>query len=398
MSNIIDQDGIQIQTFAEIVDEILNGTADFPGLYQIYGSNINVDPNSPDGQMVNIFAQAKVDMLEMIQQVFTSFDPDQAVGVQLDQRCALNGVVRNPGSYTLTNVTVTVTQAVTLPGLDTAPTAPFTVSDANGNQFQLVAQHAFGAAGSAALAFRAAELGAVTPTANTITNIVTVTLGVASVNNPTAATSIGETEESDFSLRIRRAKSVALPSKGYYQGLIAALTVTSGVTSINLLENTTNAVDVNGIPGHSIWAIVAGGTDTDVANAIYLKRNAGCGMKGATTVVVTQVDGTLFEVKFDRPTMQDLWISFNVAAVTGTVDAAFIRTQLLAQLSYDIGESAVVSDIVAKVMAISPNASVSLEGVSPDNITYSALLSPTGVNYQFVPASARIIINGAPGP
>lgn len=398
MPNVIDQDGIQIQTLAEILDEILNGTENFPGMYQIYGADINVAPNSPDGQFINIFAQAKLDMLEMIQQIFTSFDPDQAVGVQLDQRCALNGVVRQAGTHTITNVTVTVTQALTLPGLDTAPNAPFTVADASGNRYLLIAAHVFGGAGSAVLAFQAALLGATTPTVNTITNVVTLLLGVASVNNPSAATSLGTNEESDFALRIRRARSVALPSKGYYQGLIAALTVTDGVTSINLLENVTDVVDANGIPGHSIWTIVAGGTDAAVAQAIYVKRNAGCGMKGATVVVVNQVDGTTFSVKFDRPTAQALWIKFDVAAVTGTVDVAYIRAQLLAQLFYNIGQKAVISDIVSRVMALAPNASVTNEGVSPDNATYSALLAPTGVNYQFGTTSPHIIINGAPGP
>lgn len=398
MPNLIDQNGIQIQTLDEILDEILNGTEDYPGMYQIYGADINVLPNSPDGQLIHIFAQAKLDMLEMIQQIFASFDPDQAIGVQLDQRCSLNGVVRNPGTYTVTNVSVTATQAVTIPGLDTAPDAPFTVSDASGNQYQLVTAHAFVGAATTPLVFRAATLGEITPALNTITTIVTLLLGIASVNNPGAATTIGTNEESDFSLRIRRARSVALPSKGFYQGLIAALTVTEGVTSINLLENVTDVVDGNGIPGHSIWAIVAGGTDADVAQAIYVKRNAGCGMKGGVVVVVDQVDGTTFSIKFDRPQPQALWIKFDLAAVTGAVDANYIRTQLLAELSYDIGQKAVMSDIVSKVMALAPNASLDNEGVSPDGAVYSALLAPPGVNYQFGITSPHIIINGAPGP
>src|SRR5690349_14388751 len=173
MPNLIDNTGIQIQTLEQILDEILNGTSDYRGMYSIYGADINVDPNSPDGQMINIIAQAKLDMLEFIQQVFSSFDPDQAVGVALDQRCAINGVVRNAGTYTTTNITVTVTQAVTLTGLDDDPNAPFTVSDSSGTQFQLASSHVFSGAGSAVLSFRAKDLGAVETTPNTITTIVT---------------------------------------------------------------------------------------------------------------------------------------------------------------------------------------------------------------------------------
>ena len=119
MPNLIDQTGITIQTLPQIIDEILNGTADYPGMFQIYGANINVNPNSPDGQMIAIVAQAKLDMLEFIAQVFASFDPDQAIGVVLDQRCSINGVAREAGTYTITPVTVTVDRAVTAGRFDT---------------------------------------------------------------------------------------------------------------------------------------------------------------------------------------------------------------------------------------------------------------------------------------
>ena len=392
MSNAITQTGLQKDTAAETLDKFLNGTTDYPGMLAIYGAGINVNPNSPDGQFINIGVQFTQDMLEFINQVYTSFDPDQAIGVSLDQRCAINGIIRNAGTYTYTDALVTVTQAVTLPGLDTEPDAPFTVSDAAGNQFYLVAAHVFGAAGSATLAFRAAVLGAVLTVPNTITVVTTITLGVSTVNNPAAATTTGAAEETDYALRIRRARSVALPSKGYFEGLYGALVDIEGVTSVKLLENTTNATDADGIPGHSIWAIVQGGADADIANAIYVKRNAGCGLYGAEAVNVTQVDNSIFEVNFDRPTAQNLWIELSVHAITGSVDTAYLKTELLAALSYDIGQSAASSPIVAIIQALAPNVAISAEGVSTDGITYESLVDPTAVDYQFAIAAARITI------
>lgn len=395
MPNAIDQNGLQIQTVAEILDEILNGTADYPGMYAIYGSNINVDPNSPDGQMINIVAQAKRDMEEFIQQVYDSFDPDQAVGVSLDRDCAYNGVFRNAGSYTLTSVTVTTNRALTLPGLDTAPDAPFTVSDAGGNLFALIAAYNFSGAASTALAFRAVTLGPVTPTANTITNIVTITLGVTAVNNPSAPTSVGTSEESDAALRIRRANSVAVASEGFFASLYGALIDTAGVTSVNLIENNT-AGTVGGIPSHSIWAIVAGGSNADVAQQIYAKRNAGCGMKGSVTVDIVQVDGSTFTVAFDRPTAETLYIELNVTAITGSApSASYIRSQLVALSVYNIGQSAFASQVTALLEGIAPNCYFDTVAVSPDGTTWTALLAPTGVDYQFSLTTAHIKINGS---
>ncbi len=393
MPNVIDSNGIQIQSLQDIINEILNGTADYPGMYAIYGADINVAPNSPDGQMINIIAQAKLDMLEFINEVYASFDPDQAVGVALDERCAINGVFREAGTFTVTNVSVVTSAAVTLPGLDTHPEAPFTVADAAGNQFQLLATTAIGSPTTTVCAFQAVVLGAVLTTLNTITNVVTPLLGVASVNNPSAATTTGIAEETDFNLRIRRANSVALPSKGFLQGLYGGLIDVAGVTSVLVLENITNTTDGNGIPGHSIWCVVAGGTNADVANVIYLKRNAGCGMKGSVTVTITQIDLTTFDVKFDRPVAETLYVQLSIHAITGSLpDDAFVKAQLVAGLRFDIGQSADASTIVALLKEIAPNCSFSVVNVSDDNATWVALLAPTGVNYQFGLTTGHITV------
>lgn len=396
MPNVLDASGLTIQTTQEIIAEILNGTVDFAGMLAIYGADINVDPNSPDGQMINIIAQAKEDCLELTAQVYNSFDPDKAIGVSLNARCAINGVTRNPGTFTQQTITVTVDRAVTVPGLDTFPTAPFVVEDGNGNQFELIATQAFGGPGSMDLPFQAVLLGPVSSLPNTINKIDTPLLGVTGVNNAAGPTTLGLTEETDFALRIRRAKSVSLPSQGYLDGLVGALLDTPGVTAAEVYENDTNTTDSDGIPGHSIWVVVAGGDLTAIANAIYVKRNAGCGMEGTINVSVLQVDGSTFIVSFDRPTPENLWISFNVTAIgSGSVDPTYIRAQLLLLLSYGINEPADTTTIVSLIRAISPAASVSSEGVSSDGVTYVPLLTPSTIDKQWALDPTRIVINGS---
>jgi uncharacterized phage protein gp47/JayE len=405
MPNQLTSSGLQIQTITEIISEITNGTATVPGLLSIYGSDINLNPNSPDGQMVNIYAQGKLDALELLNQVFDSFDPDQAVGTALDSRCAINGLARNAGTYTQQYVSVTATQALTLQGLDLS-TSPFTVSDSSGNQYQLVSTYAFTGAGTQSLLFQAANIGAVTPVQNTITTIVTVTLGISAVNNPLAVTSLGLNEETDSAFRIRRQKSVGQPSIGYFASLQAALANISGVTSYYVHENNTGSTDSTGTPANSIWTVVAGGANADIANAIYNKRAAGCGMYGGVSVVITQVDGSSFTVSFDRPTAENLYVSMTAKYVSSgssitTADANYLRTQLLAQLVYTIGQPADTSYITQLAKIINPAISISFgasDGVSSDGSTWTnGLLSPTAVNYQFATASTRLRINGTYG-
>lgn len=397
MPNTIDQTGAQIKTLSDIVSEILNGTGDYPGMYEIYGPDINVAPNTPDGQLVNIIAQAAEDILEFALSIYTSFDPDQAVGRVLDQRCAINGVYRQGATYTITPVSVTVDRAITLPGLDTS--TPFTVADNAGNQFQLITSVALGGAGTTSLSFQAAQIGPVQTTIGTIGNIITATLGVTGVNNIAAASEIGQAQESDASLRLRRQNSVSLPSKGFLQGLLGALLDIEGVIQAIVIENNTNAT-VGGTPSHSIWVIVNADASLNamIAKAIYVKRNAGCGMRGATTVNVPQIDGTTFPVQFDHATVVNPWISFGLAAVTGTVDDVFVRNQLLLLLSYQIGQTMDTTTIVAFVKQIAPNAVVTAEGVSLTDSAYGATLAAPAVNDLFVPITTQIKINGVVGP
>lgn len=283
---IIGPNGISLPSQSDLLNTLLNGTSDgTPGLFAIYGADINVDSNSPDGQRLNIIAQIIADLYDYAGQIYTSMDPDQAIGTQLDSRCAINGVIRQGGTYTEQNIVVVVSQAVTLPGLDTAPLAPFTVADANGNQYQLLTTYNFSGAGTATLAFQAALVGNITSSLNTITNTVTELLGVTSVNNPAAPTVAGLNQETDAALRIRRAASVELPSKGYLQGLIGAITDITGVAQVNIYENDTNTTDANGIPPHSIWIVVdaPSSLNTQIGQAIYVKRNAGPGWKNGGT-------------------------------------------------------------------------------------------------------------------
>jgi hypothetical protein len=206
---------------------------------------------------------------------------------------------------------------------------------------------------------------------------------VSTINNPSAATSTGVAQESDAALRLRRAQSVAIPSKGYLDGLRGALLGLTGVTQVEVFENYTNATNSIGVPGHSIWVIVAGGTAADIAQTIYLKRSLGCGMKGSDSVTITQSDGLTIAILFDRPVLQSLWIRFNVEAIYGVIDYEFLHQQVLARLAYAINQPADTASIIALVKTIYPNASVFDEGVSTDGVNYYPLVVPATVQNQF---------------
>ena len=85
--------GIQIERLNDIVKRFEDG------FKQIYGQNIDLSPNTPDGQMVGILAQIKMDIEELAENVYRQLDPDVATGAWLEQRVAYAGLMRRGASY-----------------------------------------------------------------------------------------------------------------------------------------------------------------------------------------------------------------------------------------------------------------------------------------------------------
>ncbi len=393
MTNSLTSTGLTINTLAEEVTELNTG------LQSIYGMDINLDSNSPDGQLVNIFAQAIIDQLELLEQIYNSFDPDQAVGRSLDERCAINNIARAGGTFTIVQIVIITDRTVTLQGLDAnfndINGTGFTIQNAAGTQFILVDTETF-TAGTYARNFRAQQIGQVEVTVDTLTIPVTIVLGVVSVNNPSSPLQIGQNQETDAQLRVRRQRSVSINSAGYLNGLIGACLALEGVTEVRAYENVTSSTDSDGIPAHSIWLIVEGGANTDIANVLYNKKSMGCGMRGDVEVTIETVNGGNFIAKFDRPIAVDLYIRFDIQPTSGVVafDEAGIKQYIVDNLIYGIGQYASSSEITAIAqIAITETGGVGVAvnvEVSDDGISYVDYLPAPTLQSQWTLATARI--------
>jgi uncharacterized phage protein gp47/JayE len=396
MPNAVTENGLETQTRDELVTQF---TAAFE---LIYGTDINLASNSPDGQMMQIFIQAVIDILDLITQVYNGFNPDLAIGAVLDQRVAYNGIQRQAGTYTITNITLVTTASLSNPlvGIDDDDVNPYTVADNEGNRWFLLETATGLSAGSHVLAFRAEFPGAVLTTIGTINVPVTVVLGVASINNPTTYTTLGINEETDAELRIRRQRSVSLSSQGYPAAMKAALENVPGVTSAQVYENNTGETDVNDVPGHTMWAVVAGaGTDAAIAQAIYAKRNMGCGMKGDQTYEIDPGNGNApFVAKWDEVEPEDLYIRLFAVSLDGlnlpNVAAILsVTTGLAVSFAPAVAAEVNINGLGTAVQAIDSNSLVLSPGFSSvAGGPYTDTLSPTEKNKQFAVANARILI------
>lgn len=396
MPDSLNENGLTVKTLPEIIADLTAGIQD------IYGADVNVEQNSPDGQLINLFAQASADFRELIVRVNNGFDPDLATGVILDQRVPINNLTRAGGTFTIQPITIIVDRTVNLVGLDGSFNdingTGFTVQDDEGNQFILVDSDTLTAGTHTGINFRAKTLGQVETTINTITTQTTIVLGVTSVNNPSAALEVGQNEETDAELRTRRQQSVANGSTGYLNGLLGAVLELDGVTDAKVYENVTGSTDADGIPAHGFWLIAEGGANTDIANEIYGRKSFGSNMKGIVEVDITTASGGTFTAKFDRPTAADLYIKFDIqGTVSGaTFDETGIKQYIVDNLNYNIGdfaETSRVTEIASQAIITTGGKGVPLNAqVSDDGIAWVEFLETDDLDDQFTLATARITI------
>jgi hypothetical protein len=402
-SNYVDLTGLHLQSLADIIKELEDG------FKAIYGNDINISPTSPDGQMIALFAQAKIDSLDVISSVYNSFSPTAASGAVLDQRCAINGVMRKGSTIATVYVLVTTNAAVSLIGLSGGSGTPFTISDSSGNKFYLTTSQTTGV-GPNSLHFTAAVAGVIDISAGSITTIETVTAGVLSVYNTGGATVAGVDEETDAALRYRRAISVSNPSSGFLDGLIGALLAIEDVFYAKVFENNTAMTDIYGIPPHSIWAVVdrSGSTgatgNTGIAQTIYERRNMGVGMyygTGSTgptgtakTVDIMQVNGFTIPIKYSLATYYNLYIRLTIASKLNshTIDSDFLKNEIFDNIQYDINEIADYSEICSQVKLSDPYAVITSGGIGLTGLAADPYLAPPTIDGRWILSTANITI------
>lgn len=387
-NNYIGVNGIVTQSLDEIIADL---TTKFKN---IYGTNINIDQNSPDGQFINHLAQEKKDILDLCVQFYNNLDTERVVGIPQQILYKLNGLIIKAYTYSYVYVNVTNTAPVNLQGLDNDIENPdgvgYTIADSNGNRWILAESQSL-AAGTHLLNFRAAELGSVTALPNTITVMETILAGVSGVNNPGNNYITGATGESDSEFRIRRNQSVTMPSQGFDDSVEAQLLSLNNVTQARVYDNRESTTQ-NGIPANTVWIIVEGGNSDEIGQVIYNNIPPGIPMKGDTEVQVLRPNGKYETINYDVPTAIDLYIKMDIQVLSGAIDQDYIKQQL-SLITFDIGASAEGVNIASSVKdIITSNGSPYNVLVSLDGNTWSEVVSPGGLDEYFTVSTSNITI------
>lgn len=298
----------------------------------IWGPNIDLGPDGPVGQMIGNDALKIYNIWEVIQAVWSSFNPNSAVGISLDRIAAMVAVKRNVATATQ------VTEALYGTLGTVIPVGNIVSQSSTGNQFSL----------SAAVTIALTSLLTVALTISTVSNghVYSLTLNGNLISYTAGA--------SDTAITIAAALVSAINALA-----ISTITVTNpGAGTFTVAAN-------DGMTGFSVTALDAYTTASAYASpGIYF-----CTQIGPTPAPAGSVN------TINNPINGLTYVSNPAAGILGTLaesDAAFRVRRLTALQGGDATDVAIASYLVNNVPGVTFAYCVSNRTMSPDSLSRPA--------------------------
>ena len=317
-----------------------------------FGPEINTGGEAVLGQLNATVAAGIAEAWEVLQAVYRSLYPDSATGEALDNVAAITGVTREPATKSTVTLTCSGTPGTLL------LTGRVVSIDLTGERFVSLEDATIGSGGTIAVAFESENFGPIVMLATYALTIETPVAGWASVT--AADATLGENLETDAELRLRRTSLLRFQGSATIEAIRADLLDVDGVEQVYVYENVSQVTDVLGLPPKSIECIVQGGTDDDVAEAIFLTKAAGIDTYGnapdIVTKTVTDSMGIGHVINFTRPDEIEIYMTAIV-----DVDASYptdgddqIRAALLALVNATVlGDTLYYERYQAEVFSVS---------------------------------------------
>lgn len=306
-----------------------------------FGGNLNLDPSTPQGQLITSIAAILGDNYNTQVALFNSVDPAFATGRMQDAIGRIYFLTRNPAEPTVLQVTCGGLPGVVIP-------VGSLVADTSGFLYSCTGAGVIGAGGTVALSFSARLTG---PTA--VPASVSIYRAIPGWNTAAVVSGVvGNAVEGTSAFEARRQATVAANGAGFLPAIAGAVAIVPGVLDFYATENSTGfAATIGGVTvaANSIFVCVAGGASADIAQAIWTKKNPGCGYTGSTSVTVYDSNSGYsaplpsYVVKYQVPTAKATCFAVriaNSASVPANVTALVAGAILAAFNGQDGGDRA----------------------------------------------------------
>lgn len=304
--------GLVIPTEADILSGVQTD------MNAAFGGGLNPALETPQGQLASsqtaVIADKNAEFLNIVNQV----DPQYSSGRFQDGIARIYFLNRNPATSTTVVATLTGVPGTVVPATTLA-------QDTDGNTYVSTGAATIGAAGTVDAEFQNIVTGPIPCAAGTLTQVYQAIPGWDAINNVADGT-LGSDVESRADFEYRRKNSVAKNGKGSPQSIYGEVFDVENVIDVYVKDNPTGATVNTGstnypIIKNSVYVAVVGGLDTDIASAIWRKKDLGCNTNGNTTVTVVDDSGysypqPSYDIKFERPAA--LAFKFEVTLVNST--------------------------------------------------------------------------------
>ena len=271
---------------------------------------LNTAPETPAGQLVDSQTASIVQKDSELLYLANMLNPLKATGIFQDALAEIYFLRRKPA--------IPSTAVIRCTGLagTVIPVSAQVRSTADDTVWQNTEETKIGSDGTCECTFTCQTAGPMAAGAGTLTRITTMVAGWDTATNENAAT-VGQNAETQGAFEARRYASVGLNSRGTIAAVYARVANCANVVSCIVRENKTNMpIEIDGyfIKAHSVFVSVVGGSDEDIAGAIYNSCSAGCDYNGNTTVSVTDSATKAVEnVTFYRPDEYDVYVKVTLA-------------------------------------------------------------------------------------
>ena len=305
-------------------DVVTGVQADMNGAF---GGNLNLDPKTPQGQLVTSTSAIVGDKNDQFCALANGVDPARASGRMQDAIGRIYFIDRQAALPTSVSCTI-----VGAPGTPIPTGALAQATD--GNLYFCTAGGTIPAGGSLTLQFQCQKTGPIACPASSLSTIYQAIPGWDTITNPADGV-IGRNVETRAEFEQRRKDSVAKNALGSNAAVLGAILDVANVLDAYVIDNPTGGPLTIGsvtIPAGNLFCCVAGGDPQAVANAVWTKKMPGCPMYGTTTETVYDT------VSGYSPPLPSYAIKFTVAtptalAVAVTVaNSAQVPTNALAQI------------------------------------------------------------------
>ena len=388
-----------IDTLGVIVPDTATTRADVAAEWQsVFGADLVTTPETPQGVIITLQTEERDAVARNNAELANQINPDVAGGVFLDALMAFTGGARR--SATQSTISGVVFSGV--PGTN-IPSGSQAIASGSGQIFTTDNPYIIGAGGTITGSMTAIEYGPVEVPANGLDTVASAVLGWETVDNPNAAVP-GDLEESDIAARRRRRDTLALQSMSVAEAIVSRIMSIPEVRSMSFRENTaatTQTIDGISMIAHSVYACVEGGSDADVANALYETKTAGAGFNGAQSIVVSdQYSGQNSTVKFDRPTQIPILVRVSVKATpldaqTIVRDAImnYVNGDLEGGMGLKVGDNVYPFEFSGAINQVQPPLIVTNIEISTDGATWTTAPLIVGLDEVATLQRSAITVN-----